>query len=160
MIQFPKILSQGLLSGFAGKAEIEAVKRHLFDLQSSHYQNENGVYHDEWAADRVGGGQELVKTDQGRFTRVYAGGTIPEEALLALGISKEEVMRFLIASLQKQIDQTRQETDCLPEAEGDWQYQYHVLERNFVIPYTLGKEEIFYQKHVVFVHLFISCPVE
>lgn len=160
MFTAQNLLTQGLLSGFAGKSEISSKKRSSFAVQASHFQTDVGIYHDEWVADRVGGGQELVKTAQGNFTRVYGGGTITEQELAQLGISKMDVMHFLVDSLNKYASQTRGDANCEPPAEADWQYQYQVLEKNSDIPYTLGKEEIFYQNHLVFVHLFINCPIE
>lgn len=66
-------LSLGLLKGFAGETKYETTKRANFSLQSSNLEMDGKIYHDEWAADRTGGGQELVTVDSETYTRVYAG---------------------------------------------------------------------------------------
>lgn len=154
------LLALGLTKGFAGQTTFQATKRAGFDLQTSHLEEAGGVYHDEWAADRTGGGQELVKVDGKLFTRVYAGGTISLSAMSELGISKAAVMEFLISSLKKAGEATRLHESYGPVQTGEWTYQYKVLEHNPAIPMTTGKEDILFRDQVVFTHVFVMCPVE
>lgn len=110
--------------------------------------------------DRAGGGQELVRVGDQQFTRVYAGGTISIEAMVRLGITKQDVMAFLIKMIQQLGDATRLEQDCPAVEDGDWQYEYVVKERLPEIPLTAGKESISYKGEVVFVHYFLLTEVE
>nr|MBP9820316.1 hypothetical protein [Candidatus Woesebacteria bacterium] len=121
---------------------------------------DNNVYHDEWMAGRVGGGQELVRVGESTFTRVYAGGTISVAAMEQLGITKKAVMEFLIRLLNQAGEATRLYENYGPVQDGEWTYQYQVLEQNPAIPMTTGKEDISYKGQVVFTHVFVMCPVE
>lgn len=94
-----QFLTLGLQKGFCGETEfVQLINRAGFTISTSHFEDpaEGAIYHDEWAADRAGGGQELVRVCEQQFTRVYAGGTISYEALARLGITKQDVMAFLI----------------------------------------------------------------
>ncbi|MBU0569897.1 hypothetical protein KKB40_03890 [Patescibacteria group bacterium] len=63
-----KLLARGLQKGFGGGTARTGVKRGGFELESSHYETKDGgVYHDEWLANRVGGGQELVEVEGERY---------------------------------------------------------------------------------------------
>ena len=53
------------------------VDRGNFEFNANHFEIEDGIYHDEWCADRAGGGQEIVIVGDETYTRVYAGGTVP-----------------------------------------------------------------------------------
>ncbi len=152
--------SLGLQKGFAGETEFKSTNRAGFSLQTSHFEEAGDIYHDEWAADRTGGGQELIKIGEQIYTRVYAGGTISYDALQDLGISKKEVIEFLISCLNKFGELTRFNQDCGPYEEGDWTYAYRVVEQKENIPITTGKEEIKYKGKIVFIHMFVICPVE
>jgi hypothetical protein len=177
MITPQQLLTRGLQQGFAGKTKLQTVSRGGFSVTASHFtestaaspagtkkaaeqQHSKALYHDEWAADRSGGGQELARVGDQIYTRVYAGGTLPEATLEELGTTKAQIMKFLIAQLAKLGEKTRLETDCGPLREGDWEYAYRVTEKNDDISYTCGKEEIRYQGHLVFVHHFVMCAVE
>lgn len=154
------LLSTGLKEGFAGGTEVKDIKRDIFNLKSSHLENETGIYHDEWFADRTGGGQEIVKVGESSYTRVYAGGTISIERLDILGITKEDVMKFLKKQILQSSEKIRLFTDFESEIEGDWQYSYKVLDKDIEIPLTYGKEVIRYKDNLVFVHDFIISPVD
>jgi hypothetical protein len=154
------LLIKGLQGGFAGGTVMSNVNRGGIELKSNHFEIENGVYRDEWIADRAGGGQEIVKVGETMYTRVYAGGTIPLEVLSKLEITKGDVMKFLKKQLLQNGEKTRLHTDFNPKAEGDWQYSYHVLDSDKEIPLTVGKEVIFYKGNLVFVHDFIISPVD
>src|SRR5258708_5930376 len=155
------LLSTGLKKGFAGETQFQTTQRAGFSLQSSHLEESGNTYHDEWAkADRITGGQELVKVGEKIYTRVYAGGTISIEAMEKLGITKKDVMEFLIKCLNAFAESTRLHENFGPHREGNWLYQYKVLEKNDAIPMTTGREEIAYQGQMVFVHAFVMCPVE
>lgn len=156
-----ELLTKGLQEGFGGETTRKSVDRGGFSVESSHYETKDGrVYHDEWLADRVGGGQELVEVDGKRFTRVYAGGTISEEALQDFGLTKKNVISFLKKNILENGDNIRFHADFEPEAEGDWQYKYKVIDREESIPVTAGKEYIYYKGKLVFVHHFVISSVE
>lgn len=155
-----KLLARGLKEGFAGETVMQGVERGGFSLKSSHFESEGGIYHDEWFADRAGGGQEIVKVGETTYTRVYGGGTIPLEELKALGISKGDVMAFLKKQMIENGEKIRLHNNFEAEAEGDWQYSYRVLDADKEIPLTLGKEIIKYKGNLVFVHDFIISPVD
>lgn len=155
-----RLLTRGLNEGFAGGTEIQNVDRGGFKIKSSHFENIDGIYHDEWMADRTGGGQEIVTADGVVFTRVYAGGTINKESLIDLGISVDDIMATLKKNIIEAGEHTRLFTDYHPEVEGDWQYSYTILEKEAKIPLTLGKEVIKYQGVLVFIHDFLITPVE
>lgn len=160
MSKTESFLSHGLLKGFAGETTFENNQRAGFTLQSSHLTENGSTYHDEWAADRTGGGQELVSVDGSTFTRVYAGGTISYAAMEKLGISKDLVLEFLIKSLKTAGASTRLSQNYGPIQSENWTYQYRVLEQNPAIPMTTGKEDILYKDQGVFTHVFVMCPVE
>ena len=129
------LLTKGLQKGFGGKTTKEKVQRGSFELESSHYETRDGdIYHDEWMADRVGGGQELVEVNGKRYTRVYGGGTVSEETLESLGLTKKEVMGFLKEQITVNGDKIRLHEDFEPEPEGDWRYEYKIVDREDGIP--------------------------
>jgi hypothetical protein len=155
-----RLLTVGLQEGFAGESKIQEVKRAGFSIVSSHFENRGGEYHDEWFADRAGGGQEIVRVGESIVTRVYAGGTIPLEELDSLGITKREVMAFLKRQITKNGGGIRLRTNFEPEPEGDWHYSYKILDTDAEIPLTVGKEVIKFKGSLVFVHVFIISPVD
>lgn len=154
------VLTRGLLHTFAGKTKCVPASRGGIAVTTSHMEENGSLYHDEWAADRVGAGQELVRYDGLVYTRVYAGGTIAYEAMEKLGITKHDVIGFLIASLNSAGDQTRLCTQYGPVSSDEWEYAYAIIEDLPDIPLTVGKEEIRYKHTVVFIHMFLLCPVE
>lgn len=155
-----EILTKGLQEGYAGGTQVKKVKRGSFTLKSSHLEEDGKEYHDEWAADRVGGGQELIKVGGKKYTRVYAGGTILEEELKKLGIEKKDVTGKLKEFITEYGNKNRLYKDFSPEPEGDWRYKYKIIDKEDNIPVTTGKESIFYKDTLVFVHLLTLCPVE
>ena len=156
-----ELLTKGLQEGFGGGTVRKGVDRGGFKVESSHYETEDGdAYHDEWLANRVGGGQELIEIDGNRFTRVYAGGTISEEALKDLGLTKKDVVGFLKKQILENGENLRLCDDFLPEAEEDWRYEYKIIDKEDDIPVTMGKESIYFKEELVFVHNFVLSPVE
>ena len=146
--------------GFAGNTIRQTVDRGGFQLETSHFESkEDEEYHDEWAADFLGGGQELARVDDIKMTRVYAGG-VSKKVLPELGIAKKDVIRFLIKNIRESGDKIRGNNNFEPDAEGDWRYEYKVLVKPDEIPVTLGVENIFYKDKKVFVHGFVICPFE
>jgi len=160
MLTPSSLLSRGLTKGFAGETKFQTTQRAGFSLQANHFEENGGMYHDEWAADRTGGGQELVSMNEVTFTRVYAGGTISIAELERLGITKKAIIEFLITSLNIAGERTRLHESYGPMKSGYWTYQYRVLEKNDAIPLTTGKEDISYKGRIVFTHIFVMCPVE
>ncbi|MBU0569896.1 hypothetical protein KKB40_03885 [Patescibacteria group bacterium] len=92
--------------------------------------------------------------------RVYAGGTISEQALQDMGLTKNDVMGFLKKQILENGENIRLNDDFLPEAEGNWRYEYRIIGREEDIPVTMGKESIFFKEELVFVHNFVLSPVE
>lgn len=153
------VLARGLLEGYVGKSVRGSVNRSGFSLETSDYNGSEGKYHDEWAADFNGGGQELTEAQNGeRATRVYAGGTLVAEKLQELGLTKKDVIGKLIFFVNKLEDGTRldQDAEMVDEA---WRYTYKVLKSVKEIPVDLGEEEIRFGENLVFVHYHIISPV-
>jgi hypothetical protein len=157
-----KLLTEGLLSGYAGKNWV-VVKRDIFPGESSHLNSpDGGVYHDEWFVGKhLGGGQELVKIGEESFTRLYGGGTPDLEILEKLGISTKDVGSYLIKKIKELGDRTRLFSDCMPEPEGDWHYSYTILRHNQDnLPITVSMEQIRYKGIPVHLHPFIISPIK
>ena len=113
-------LTDGLLSGYAGGGTITEVNRADFIGKSSHQLlSDNSIYHDEWfVPSHLGGGQELVKTDEGSYTRLYAGGSPSTDFLNTLGITAKEVESYLIKKVSELGNTTRLDADCTPQADS------------------------------------------
>lgn len=155
-----RLLATGLQAGYGGGTTFGQADRGGFVLKTSHFADGNGgTYHDEWCADTLGGGQELVEEGGQKFTRVYAGGTIALEKLQELGTSKPEVLTFLKSIMLDHGEKIRQDSD-FEFTNGDWKYIYKVTDQEKDIPIISGKESIFYKNNLVFVHMFVLCPVE
>lgn len=153
------ILAKGLLEGYVGKSIRGSVVRAGFNLETSDYNGSEGKYHDEWAADFNGGGQELVETGDGeKATRVYAGGTLAVDELQKLGLTKKDVIGKLIFFVNKLQDGTRLDEEA-EMSDGEWKYTYKVLKSVKEIPLDVGEEEIRYKENLVFVHFHIISPV-
>lgn len=153
------ILAKGLLEGYVGKSIRGSVVRAGFNLETSDYGGPEGKYHDEWAADFDGGGQELVETSNGgEATRVYAGGTLAADKLRRLGLTKKDVIGKLAFFVNKLGDGTRLDQDA-KMTDGVWRYTYIVLKSVKEIPVDLGEEEIRHNENLVFVHYHIISPV-
>lgn len=155
-----KLLTKGLLSGYAGGSTIYPVQRANFVGKKSHIEFSEGIYHDEWFAEEMGGGQELVQVGSESFTRVYAGGAVKKDILDGLGITSGEIVQFLIKRVSALAEKTRLFTSHEDTKEQDWCYIYTIIDANSSIPITVGKEEIRYKQTVVFIHWFILCPVK
>src|SRR3989344_8956444 len=119
-----KVLTEGLVGGYAGKGKVSNVDRASFSGKSSHSEPTPGsVYHDEWfVPNYLGGGQELVKVGEEMFTRLYGGGTPSPEKLAELGITVEDVGEYLKRKIVELGDKTRLLEECKPEPDGQWQY--------------------------------------
>ncbi|MCA9386880.1 hypothetical protein KC669_02485 [Candidatus Dojkabacteria bacterium] len=153
-----ELLSEGLKAGFGGGTSVGSPDRGSFILQSSHYELDGNIYHDEWVN---GGGQELIRTSDGQaMTRTYVGNVISEVRLEELGITEKDVMKLLMKVIQEYAEHTRFDTDFEIQIE-DWHYSYSVTYRKedpFIIN---GIEEISYKNISVFVHTFgISKVIE
>lgn len=154
------ILAKGLLEGYAGKSIRGSIVRAGFNLETSDYEGPEGKYHDEWAADFNGGGQELTETSGGeKATRVYAGGTLSADELQKLGLTKKDVIGKLVFFVNELKDGTRLDEDA-EMADGAWKYTYKVLKSVKEIPVDVGEEEIRYNENLVFVHYHIISPIK
>ncbi|MDO8269136.1 MAG: hypothetical protein Q7T54_00510 [Candidatus Levybacteria bacterium] len=157
-----KALTVGLLAGYAGKnADIKDIVRAGFRGKSSDVMLSNGKYHDEWfVPTHTGGGQEFVDVNGQKFTRLYGGGTPDREVLDFLGITDKDVNDFLKRNISQLGEKTRLFTDCLPEADGVWQYAYKVTSNEKEIGVVTGIETIDYSGTRVHIHAFILSPIE
>jgi len=153
-------LTTGLLAGFGGKSKFESTSRGGFKMTSSHFEEESITYHDEWFPGSNGGGQELVQTQNGMFTRLYAGGVIEEDKLVKLGISEKEVIDELIRRIQELGSATRLLVNSNPNSNGHWGYSYTILDSNPNVQMTMAKEVITYDNTVVFIHGFLLSPLK
>lgn len=155
-----KLLTEGLQAGFAGGSTRAGVDRAGFPFESSDYTSPEGArHHDEWSTNRVGAGQEITDENNIRYSRVYAGGTISEENLQQLGITKKQVIGELKKIILEHGDKIRL-FDNFEFTDGPWKYEHIVLDHEPEIPVTITKESIHYNGNLVFVHGFIHCPVE
>ena len=153
-------MAKDLLEGYAGNSVRGSAVRAGFNLDTSDYQGPEGTYHDEWAANFNGGGQELTETSSGeKATRVYAGGTLSEDELQKLGLTKKDVIGKLVFFVNELKGGTRLDENA-EMAEGAWKYTYRVLKSREEIPVDVGEEEIKYDNNLVFVHYHILSPVK
>lgn len=155
-----KLLAKGLAAGFGNGTVRTGITRGSFDIDSSHLETIKEIYHDEWVAIRIGGGQELVKSGNVTYTRVYAGGVIPTKDLEKMGITIAEIMDVLKKQIVENGEKIRLHTDFEPKLDSPWQYSYKVTGTNKDLSMTTGKELIKYKNTIVFEHDFIICPVE
>lgn len=162
MSKSTELLTEGLSRGYAGKTEIEIVDRGGFKFKQSHYVDEptGEIYHDEWLAARTGGGQELAIAGEEKITRLYAGGVISPDRLKKLGITKKDVIGYLIKKVGELGNKTRLFEDCTPASDGDWQYVYKITDRIESVGLTRALETINYKRVQVFVHGFETCPIK
>lgn len=157
--EIKQALTQGLIAGYAGKTQFSETTRGGFKLSSSHLENENERYHDEWLQARVGGGQELVEINDEKFTRLYAGGIVEEEILKNLEISEKEIIDFLKFVILNLKENTRLFEPCSYKNENNWSYNYQILDKDDNLSIITAKEAISYKNTVVFVHNFLLCPI-
>ena len=159
MSRIGHLLNEGLANGHAGGTKRETVQRGFFPMEQSVHESPEGTYLDQWIADRVGGGQELVVIGEQIATRLYAGGTIGLEQLKELGLGKKDVTRKLKQFIKDSDGKTRL-LENYEAQDGDWQYSYRIMERLETIPLTVGIEAINFKGNLVFVHGFLHSPVE
>lgn len=162
-----KILTDGLLEGYAGNTKSDDVSRGLFDLKSSilipldSNRRITGYYIDQWIVGKtVGGGQEIAQQGYEKTTRVYAGGTLPIEELERIGLTPKDVTGYLKRKITELGEKTRLGERCLPEPDGDWQYEYQILDFIPEIELNIGLETIHYKGGLVFAHGVLKSPVE
>lgn len=149
----------GLLAGYAGKSEFTKAQRSTFPIKMSHVEAGGLIYDDQWLDAHTGGGQELLAIGDQKYTRLYAGGVISAKELEALGIKEEQVITFLIETIQELKTATRLFSDCPPITKNNWEYSYTVTDREPTINLTTAKEIITFKGQVVFVHTFMLCKV-
>lgn len=150
--------AKGLVAGFAGKSTFEKIQHGKFPMVSSSFTADDISYIDQWFPGHMGGGQEVLAVDGKRYTRVYAGGIVEDKVLSGLGVTKDDVMAFLKKSLQTLGAKTRFDEQAHYE-DGQWHYQYIVIDRDATTGVITGKEIISYKNTSVFVHLFIISSV-
>jgi len=152
-----QVLTTGLIAGYGGKTEFTKVNRGGFELESSHFQDGEIIYHDEWTNN---GGQELVTVNGESFTRLYGGGVTNPEILKSLNIIEKDVANNLKERIIELGDKTRLFSDFKAETKNNWDYEYIILDRNEEINVTTGKETISFKNQPVFIHVFILSPIK
>lgn len=157
-----KVLTEGLVGGYAGIGNFSHVKRATFSGKASHSEPEpHSIYHDEWfVPNHLGGGQELVKVGEDMFTRLYGGGTPSPEELAELGITVDDVGGYLKRKIVELGDKTRLFEECRPEPNGEWQYIYEMLMKDPNISVIVSAESITYKGARVHLHPFILSPLK
>ncbi|HSV94800.1 MAG TPA: hypothetical protein VLH94_02395 [Spirochaetia bacterium] len=159
--EISRVLTEGLVGGYAGKGKVSSVERAIFPGKASHLEYSSGdIYHDEWfVPSYLGGGQELVRVGNEMFTRLYGGGTPSPEKLAELGITVEDIGEYLKRKIVELGDKTRLFEECNPESDGDWQYKYEILMNDSNIPVVVSAESIVYREIRVHLHPFILSPL-
>lgn len=148
-----KLLTSGLLEGYAGIKKPEKIQRSEFEGKTNDYVNlQGGRYHDEWFANNNGGGQELAKDGDEQFTRLYGGGVIPVEKLKKLGITTKDVISYLRLSIGELKEKTRLYESVSLKLPDGWDYKYIILKKSEEVPLTIGYESIEYRGQEVFAH--------
>lgn len=156
-----KLLVEGLSEGYAGTKKPESIQRANFTGKSNEYVSpEGGLYHDEWFADDNGGGQELVKDGEEQYTRVYAGGVIPNEELQKLGLTTKDVISRLINSVGELKEKTRLDKACNLTLPDGWEYKYTILKQSDEVPLIIGYESIEFNGKEVFAHGHMLSPIK
>ncbi len=158
MNELDQVLTKGLKAGYAGGMKPQDVTRGPFTVKQLQPPLGAGeLYIDEWTS---GGGQEIAEKDGKKVTRVHAGRPIPQEQLEILGITKQDVVGYLIRKNVELAGKTRLGEKCLPEPDGDWQYEYQILDTVPEIGLRIGLESIYYKDSLVFAHGFLQSPIE
>lgn len=153
------LLTKGLLEGYASSGGGVESQRGGFPIRVIHSESGAGKYHDEYSAEVTGAGQEFSDNGEQKYSRSYAGGTIPLEELTKLGITGDTVLAYLVSKVSELGQKTRLHTSILPPADDRFRYQYEIIEKEPSIPVTVGKESVFYDEVLVFVHYFLLCPI-
>lgn len=154
-------LTQGLVTGYAG-GKPDVIERGSFPGKSSHPTLPNdAIYHDEWfVLNHSGGGQELVQVGEQKFTRLYAGGTPDPKELVELGITPEDVNKYLKKKIMDLQDKTRLFENSNPDPEDKWKYLYEITGNYPETSVTTSLESITYDGQTVHIHAFILCPLK
>lgn len=150
-------LTTGLINGYGGKTEFAKINRAGFEMDSSHFQNEEIIYHDEWTNN---GGQELIKVDNELFTRVYAGGAVDENIRQSLDIKEHQISNNLRTSIIEFGDKTRLFSNFKGKTVDNWDYEYQIIDHNSEINVTTGKETMSINGHTIFIHVFVLSPIK
>lgn len=154
-------LTRGLTTGYAGENKPKNVMRKGFLGKKSDVTIDAGYYHDEWfTGERTGGGQELLYVNGKKFTRLYAGGTPDTKLLDFLGVTEDEVSKYLKEKILELGDRTRLFENCTPKPDGLWQYKYKITGQDEHIGLTTGMETIDFSGSIVHAHAFILSPIK
>ncbi len=157
---FSALLTNGLQSGYGSSSKLTKINREGFEGKQSLLEGDGGKYVDQWFADTLGGGQELVEVDGHKFTRLYGGGTPNAEILESLSISAEQVSAYLKGVIMEAGSRTRLFEEYFVDNGDGWVYSYNIIKTDESIPVILASEEIFYKGTRVHWHLFILSPIK
>ena len=156
-----KLITDGLVEGYAGIKKPDKIQRAEFEGKSNDYTSpEGGHYHDEWFADDNGGGQELAQIGDEQATRVYGGGVIPVEELQKIGLTTKDVIAILRTSVNELKGRTRLHEPCSVQLPDGWNYEYTLLKKSDEVLLTIGYESIRYNGREVFAHGHIISPIK
>lgn len=153
------ILIQGLKAGYAGGEAPREVFRGTFAGKESSSSFPDAEYNDQWFFKRTGGGQDIAREGDETVTRVFAGGIVDPEKLQGLHITEKDVLTYHKQKLSELVERTRLHEPVVPDADGDWQYQYQILTSYPDVPLSIGVETIEYKGQEVFVHVFVNTPI-
>jgi hypothetical protein len=156
-----RILTAGLLNGFAGKTELNEIVQDGFSFTTSSYVGPEGEYVDRWTG---AGGQEVARAKNGKmYTRLYGGGTLDIDKLNALGLSEKDIIGpngVLVYFLKKLGDLTRL-TEDMTMSDGKFTYNYNITDEELGGRVLQAKEWIGYDKETtIFVHYFILALIK
>jgi len=156
-----RVLTAGLLNGFAGKTELNEIVQDGFPFITSSYVGPEGEYADRWTG---AGGQEVARAKNGiMYTRLYGGGTLDIGKLEALGLSEKDIVGpngALVYFLKKLGDLTRL-TEDMTMSDGKFTYNYKITDQELGGQVLQAKEWIDYDKETtIFVHYFILALIK
>ncbi|MEP7104152.1 MAG: DUF5680 domain-containing protein [Candidatus Dojkabacteria bacterium] len=156
-----ELLGKGLAFGsFSTGTDIHKVTRAGIEIISSDYSNHIGHYNDQFPLARLTAGQEIVHLNNGiKLSRVYAGGSLKDGELAELGITQDDIIKFLIEIITDHYEAIRLEND-FTWTKGNLKYEYKVTGKSEIIPVTSSLETIYFNDVPVFQHYIIICPIE
>lgn len=134
--------------------EVQVLTTHFEDY------SKDATYTDQWVKSKqLTGGQEIIKVKKEIFTRLYAGGVVDTKEINELGITPEDIYKYLKNTIKENPDTRLFETVHSKEA-SNWEYSYNVIRKNNQIPLTIGEETIAYKGNTVFIQAIIMCLVK
>lgn len=154
-----KALSQGLKDGFGNNATYgDVVDDNGLEFKTVDKLLPGAVYSDRYANLKTTFGQEVVVAGDQTIFRIYAGRAI-QELLDELGIDENGIIAILQRVIRDFSDKIRL-YEPYTFTDGDWTYNYRVIDRDEAVGLVTGKETISYKGTVVFGHNFFIPIIE